>query len=775
MGGNGMSVYVALLEKIEELKAGCFEASRAPVQGGKRWITLGHFDGMRTYELETENKNLFQAIAQNNKKIARLQQDSRYLYPLYMISSEDARHFWEDLHPFFSVVKIHFAESVNSDDSYEQLLEKLPEHSKRYGCIYHAFRTIELSDMILAVSADKLSALLEFALTLRVYSCVGKVYTYACVDYELVKGRVWQPDPEDRVDLFSMRFSVTDFGQAKASIARLEQALKQEQAFSVCGVDDIVVNWRELKADSLLRLYRTWFFAPDPTAEPVGQCFAEITTRVGISLDKVGEVERPGSDFASKQNLLKKNCEALSTRCESIRVQANQQGFAYHWIDSLSALTNTLVRISKTSVLDEFVYIMYNGVDAFLKNVERRVKYYDGVNAAQCQDFVENLAHLMEHIMRIEGQLTHNPQMRPILYDIPVAMLEYVLSFLKQVSEILQTEDASNKKDICFLLVPRLCERIEAQELFPAVPNSLPGLILVIIPLQMLYDSRAIQQELTHEVSHFVGEVYRNRTDRMKKYIQATAALMSRIFFGDLHPALVRAIQGELREEMKDLDEPNIKDMVKKVMEWVRGISEKQDKYVEFVKRVLSKNVGSAPLKLNVANTFITGEKILQFKALLEDLSILFREIYADICMLYLLPISSEEYVASLMKDLLSEKDEKKRRYEQVAIRIYVGLKSARRRIPLNYIQENSEDLGKEIQEIDARIWNQREMKKRLIPITSIWSLFCYAKHCYKQLCREPQLGREEIREMYCNVISPEMDYKKFTLDINSYRVKILS
>lgn len=770
-----MSVYVALLEKIEELKAGCFEASRAPVQGGKRWITLGHFDGMCTYELETENKNLFQAIQQNNKKIAQLQQHSRYLYPLYMISSEDAQHFWENLRPFFSVVKIHFAESVNSDASYEQLLEKLPEHSAQYGCIYHAFRTIELSDMILAVSADKLSALLEFALTLRVYSCVGKVYTYACVDYELVKGGDWQPDSEDQVDLFSMRFSVTDFEQAKDSIAGLERALNQEQAFSVCGVDDIVVNWRELKVDSILHLYRAWFFTQDQVAGLVGQCFAEITTRVGISLDKVGEVECSGSDFASNQDLLKENCEDLSIRCGSIRVQANQQGFAYNWIDPLSALTNTLVRISKTSVLDEFVYIMYNGVDAFLKNVKYQTEYFCGVNTAQCQDFVENLAHLMEHIMRIEGQLTHNPQMRPILYDIPVAMLEYVLSFLKQVSEILQTEDASNKKDICFLLVPRLCERIEAQGLFPAVPNSLPGLILVIIPLQMLYDSRAIQQELTHEVSHFVGEVYRNRTDRMKKYIQATAALMSRVFFGDLHPALLRAIQDELQEKMKDLDEPNIIDMVKGVMEWVRGISEEPDKYVEFVKRVLSENMGYVPLKLNAADTFITGEKILKFQALLEDLSILFREIYADICMLYLLPISNEEYVASLMKDLLSEKDEKKRRYEQVAIRIYVGLKSAGRPIPLSYILKNSEELGKEVEAIDACIRDEREMKKRLIPITSVRFLFRYAEHCFEQLRKKPQPGLEEIRGMYRNVISPEMDYKKFTMDINRYRVKILS
>lgn len=771
-----MSVYVALLEKIETLDTDCFEGHGALASDAKSWIALGHFDAMHTYELKLENKNLFQAIQQNNRKISKFQQDNRYFHPLYMISSEDTQQFWENLGPFFAIVKIHFADSVNSDHAYEQLLKKLQEHSKQYHCVYCTFRTIELSDMILAVTADGLSALLEFALTLRVYSCVGKVYTYACVDYDLVKEKEWQPLPNDHIDLFSMRFSVADFHQAKDTIDYIESILDQEQAFSVSGVDDIVVNWSGLKTYRLIQLYRSWFWDKDRPKGLFGQCFAEVTTRVGILLDKMGVIEDTNGGNGCGQEPLKKNCENLYACCESICLHASQQNLMYNWIEPLSALTSTLVRISKTSVLDEFVYIMYAGVDAFLKNVKYQIEHMEELNTVQCQYFVESWAHLMEHVMRVEGQLTHNPQMRPILYDIPVAMLEYVLSFLKQVSEILQTKDAANKKDICFLLVPRLCDRIEAQELFPAVPNGLPGLVLVTIPLQMLYDSKEIQQELSHEVSHFVGEAYRNRADRAKKYIQASAALMSRVFFGAVHPAFVRAIQAELVDHMGNVDDANIIDLSRKVMEWVDRICKRRDEYVRFIRRVLEMNIEHTPLKLNPTDTFITGGKVQKFQALLADLRILFRKIYADICTLYLLPITGEEYVASILPDLVSEKDEAKRRYEQIAIRIYVGMKAGRRSIPLNYILEQDEKLGKEIQTIETCLENGDEMQERLIPITSIRFLLLYAKRCYERLCEEPQQGLEKIREMYDNVaILQQMDYKRFTTDINEYRIKILN
>lgn len=771
-----MSVYVALLEKIETPDAGCFEKFEKLEENGKDWIVLGHFDALHTYELKLNHRNLFQAIQDNNKKISELQQISRYFNPIYMISSESAEQFWSQPHPFLAIVKIHFADSVETEQAYQELLGKLPSHSKRFCCDYYPFRTIQLSDLILAVSAHELNSLLKFVLTLREYSCVGKVYSYVCLDYQFLRNREWKPNPKDKIDLFSMRFSVTEFAQAKSMVEHIEGELGQQQAFSVSGVDDIVVNWHGLDVVRLIKLYRELFLCSEdnPKGLPYG-CFAEVTTRVGIPLDQVENIEKREEDINYRQKQLEKSCEKLHTLCESIRSRAYEQNFKNNWVEPLFALTSTLARISKTSVLDEFVYIMYAGVKAFLQNIEYRADKFLCLNTSQCQDFVENLARLMEHVLRIEEQLTHNPQMRPILYDIPMAMLEYILSFLELVSKVLQSADNPNKKEICFLLVPRLCNRIEAQELFPADPaGQIPGLVLVKIPLQMLYNPKAIQQQLSHEVSHFVGEVYRNRADRKNRYVQASSALMARAFFGDEYYVFSKAIQTNLKEYMGKSNEVNIAEMMNRVMEWVNLVHKDYTEFLKIIQSILQENSGKPPLRLNPSSTFITADRIRKFEELLSDLSILFREIYADICMLYLLPVNSEDYAISLIQDLHSERQTQARRYEQVAIRIYVGLKASECAVPWEFLQKHDEKLYKEMDKIDEHISKQKRMKNRLIPITSILYLLRYAEGCHKKLCEKQQVGLDEIRKMYNNMISSEMDYAQFIQDINRYRTAIL-
>lgn len=774
-----MKVYIVLLEKIESLRGKCFEKYEKPTKNQDTWITLGHFDAMHTYELPLNDKNLFQAIHESNKRIFAFQRDGRYFYPLYLISSENASPVWEGAQPFLAISKIHFAETVGTNRAYSSLLESLKGHMKKYSCTYCAFRTIELSDMILTVTANRLSDLLNFIMTLRVYPSVGKVYTYVGINYDAAKNPLWIPNPEDKIDLLSMRFSVTDFSLAPDVLTYIKGVLGKEPTYSVSGVDDIAVNWTELETCKLVDLYRRCFLTPEKEDLPWGKCFADVTSRVGIPLEKVkvDGVPNEGNSFQSESSArLQTNCEKLLQLCSEIRDSARNRGLDYNWIDPLSTLTNTLVRISRTAVLDEFVYIMFAGVDAFLKNVKKSLQDSDGRSISQYQDFVENWAHLMEHIMRIEGQLTHNPEMRPILYDIPVAMLEYTLSFLKKISEILQAKDSSEKKtDICFLLVPRLCDRIEAEELFPATPNVLPGLVLVTIPLQSLYDAPTVQRELCHEVSHFVGETCRNRTDRKKKYVQATAALMARICFGTVHPALLEAIQDRLmQQDMGNPGRPRIAEMQKAVLQWVDCLSKEQEEYYALIWNALQKSNASEPLKLDLANTLIDGTKVSMFCSLQDDLSILFREIYADICMLYLLQIEEQEYVESLIQELASEKLVKSRRYEQFAIRIYIGLTATACTIPWEYIQCD-DTLYREMKKIHMHLNNDEEdLTDRMIPMTSIYFLLRYAERCHESLCSLPQEKLGEIRKMFSGSASSQMNYEQFLEYINQYRIKLL-
>ncbi|MEY8388919.1 hypothetical protein AALC17_16840 [Oscillospiraceae bacterium 38-13] len=773
-----MKVYVALLEKIGALRSGCFEECLTPTENRETWITLGHFDAMHTYELNLENQNLFQAIHQNNARISTIQRDDRYFYSLYLLSPEDNDFLCEKNTPFLAIAKLHFAESVNINQAYSDLLKDLDDHAKKYDCAYRAFRTIELSDMILAVTANRLDMLLNFTLTLRVYPNVGKVYTYVGISYQAVKEQKWLPDEEDQIEMFSMRFSVKDFRPIKSTVRQIVEILGREPGYSVSGVDDIAVNWPNLESKRLVNLYRNYFL--EQKSLPWDQCFAEVTSRVGVSLRNVnsiggrkreGEAERDSREPTK----LQKKCDALLLLCGRIREKIREQEETYNWSEPLFQLVNTLARISRTAVLDEFVYIMYAGVDAFLRNVEYRLRRINEEDLSQYQVFVEDWAHLMEHIIRIEGQLAHNPELRPILYDIPVAMLEYTLSFLKEITDALQAADEPNQAEICFLLVPRLCNRIKAEELFPARANDgLPGLVLVTIPVQSLYDARTVQRALCHEVSHFAGENCRGRDDRKRKYVQSSSALMSKVFFGDVYPAFIEGIQDRLMRELSGISWLGMNVMRRVVWRWADDLVDNQETYFDFIWSVLQKSSPSNPPKLNPNDTKLNQIKKAHFSDLLRDLSFLYREIYADICMLHLLPVSETEHIESLIQELATEKRVENRRYEAFAVRIYVSLVASRRNIPWEHIKKSDENLYWEMQEIQQCLSADVEPRERLFPLTSIYFLLRYAEGCFDRLCRQPQESLQKVWKMFHNVISPDFNYEIFLEDINQYRLRLL-
>ncbi len=774
-----MRVYVALLEKVEALRGGCFENDGSLPSKGKKWIVMGHFDAMRTYELDMTGKTLFEAMRDSNKQLAQAQRSDRYLHPLYLIAPEEdgARWFCDD--PFLAIARVHFSRSVDANATFLTVSEKLKAHEALWGCSCTCFRTVELSDMILAISAKKLSSVLNFVLTLRTFPEVGKVYTYAGVEYDRVKqtDHATKPaaDESDSIDLFSIRFSVKSFAEAQGALDRVREILDDEREYSVAGVDDVVITWNDLPVHNLLALYREWFNTENGPLQR--DCFSDVTTRVGVSLDKL-EVSLPTAPDESVQ-ALQMRCEDLKDRCKKIpRKEA--------WAAPLSSLLDTMVRMSHTSVLDEFVYIMYEGVHAFLENVKgpdyRIQSDEENDDAGGESRFVENLGLLMEHVIRVEGQLTHNPELRPVVYDIPVAMLEYTLAFLQKVSAILQSKDRKKVK-ISFLLVPRLCERMKALELFQA-SETLPGLVLVTIPVGSMYEPETIQRELCHEISHFVGEHFRNREIRRQLYGYAAAALAAREFFLSDHPALIRTVWQGIQKELDQAPAENhMRQLTDRIANWAHSLLDNETGYRQLIYRaLLASGEGSIdrPLELSRNVAFFEEARVSRFCRLLEDLHTLFRETYADVCLLFLLPVRLDQYLASHVQELRTEPVEQERPYEQYAIRLYVAIKAVDRENELQWDELKRLDplLYNEMKHLKELIEIGEEKISRLIPIVSVLDLLRYAKTCYENIQAAPEDKRKELRQMFQNIVPEKgattIDYKTFLRDIDDYRKELL-
>lgn len=774
-----MRVYVALLEKVEALRGGCFEDDGSLPSEGKKWIVMGHFDAMRTYELGLGGKTLFEAMRDSNRQLAQAQRSDRYLHPLYLISPEDNSAKWSCNDPYLAIARVHFSGSVDATKTFGTVEKKLREHEKHWKCSCTCFHTVELSDMILAVSAKKLSSVLNFVLTLRTFPEVGKVYTYAGVEYDWVKqtdhAAKQATDESDSIDLFSIRFSVKSFAEAQGALDRVQEILDDETEYSVAGVDDVVITWNDLPVRKLLALYREWF---NTERGPLQRdCFSDVTTRVGVSLGKL-TVPAQTAPYESVQ-ALQMRCEDLKNRCKKIsRKEA--------WAAPLSSLLDTMVRMSHTSVLDEFVYIMYEGVHAFLENVEepgyRILLDEENDDAGGESRFVENLGLLMEHVIRVEGQLTHNPELRPVVYDIPVAMLEYTLAFLQKVSAILQSKDRKEVK-ISFLLVPRLCERMKALELFQA-SETLPGLVLVSIPVGSMYEPESIQRELCHEISHFVGEHFRNREIRRQLYGYAAAALAAREFFLNDHPALIRTVWQSIQKELNQaLAENHMRQLTDRIANWAYSLLDDETCYRQLIYRALlasGEDSTDRPLELSRNVAFLEESRVSRFCRLLEDLHTLFRETYADVCLLFLLPVRLDQYLVSHVQELHTESAEQERPYEQYAIRLYVAIKAADRENELQWDELERLDplLYNEMKHLKELIESEEEEISRLIPIVSVLNLLQYAKICYENIQAAPEDDRKALSEMFQDIVPEEgataINYEAFLGHIDAYRAKLL-
>lgn len=773
-----MNAYVVLLRKLttmgpQELYPREMLSILANGDALGSWVALGHFDTMCAYELQPKQRGLFGAINKNAQALASYNDKSGYSHPLYLISDRDDRDFWRDSKPFAAVLRIHFAESVHVHDAFEKVTTDLTKNGlAKDGCQWRVYHTIELSDMILMVKGGSLKQIAAMALSLRRCTAVGKVYTYFGIDTDVVK------EPEiiqstrglfdERIAWCSVRFAALDFQAAQEKAAQIKKILEGTKTYSIAGVDDIMVTAPEVTVENLINLYH-WCFFNSESVDPI------LTTRLGIPLEEATEALNISDDrsLSESNETLQRICENLCERSWAIYNKANGDVDPCNdWVKPLPKLSNILVRMAHTPVLDEFIYLMLPGVQAFLANVQEHFCDLSAPDRTMCRIFVENWTDLMEHIMRIEGQLSHHPELRPILYDIPVSMLEYTLAFLWQVTDLFEWGDAKKQGDTAFLLVPRLCSRIQAQELYPAQSPSLPGLVLVTIPFQMLYRPEEVQLALTHEASHFVGEENRCRDIRIDCFVGSAAPLIAKEIFGTMAPGVVTVLEKNIRDFFCAVDKNGQPHTMKEIRSeldiYLDKIAMEDDVFAEIMRQVLMKAAEGVDIPWDEMAPWAAQSPTLA--DWLEDLSTLYREVYADICMLALLPLSGEKYAQSL----LSELSPNGFGYAQMAVRLYVCFQATGRLIPYRYIE--TQNIA--FYQILMRI-NDRNPEENCFPVASIIPLESYAEKCFRRL--HEQFEKPDCQEMvkrvqqtFLALSEKEVLYDQLIQDVDDYRMHLL-
>lgn len=772
-----MNLYVVLLEKFAKLHADCYQKNMNPDSSLGSWVVFGHFDAMHASRVELKGQSIFKAIQENNKRPVRSGHEGSYFYPLYLISENNDDDFWRNKSSYRAVIRIHFSDSIRISDKIKRIKEILNKKRQGTKCEYRLYKTVELSDIVLSVFADKMSSLLEFVLTIRTIGEIGRVYSYCGIRYNALADQSWRPASTDSIDYLSMRFSVSDFTLFMPQLRIITHILNVSKWQSVVGVDDILVTKANLPIRQFVELFRQWFVYKEEDSNVTwGEGISGVTTRVGISRE-----EDLFSSQATQQGRLALNelcnnqIEKFKQLVECLRGNRTKRIVGI-WLHPLRELVNNLVRVSNTVVLDEFAYLLLPGVKAFLDNTLSAAT--SGIiNDADCCSFVENWAHLMEHIMRSEGQLSHQPELRPVIYSIPITMFEYTLAFLAKVSDLLQKNDAETFK-VSFFLVPRLCNKLEADELYSAKKGNPIGLVLVTIPLEKLSKPNEVLQELCHEISHFAGEEIRNRQIRQGKFAYSSAAILAHELFHTIDPPFVECINTRLKGIVV---QESAKEMLDAVEGWIEQYGKDRDLRDDLIREIVTAAAKEKwRVKLSPDDIPYNAEKTMRAQALLHDLLILYRECFADMCMLTILPqITTENYIKSLVDELEREELERKRideKFEQFAIRICVSLYATGKPLPNRNSIYKYQELYQECMNIQNGLEQECDEYERRFPITSIYHLLEYVKVCNSSLCKQLENDSQgsTIQEMFSNVTSNPLDYDYFLNVIDRYRCDTL-
>ncbi len=750
------------------------------------WLAFGHFDDIYTYQVDNSS-DLLTAIKLDKKNIFNHNDDTEYYHPLYLVPYEKPNGVEGDSKWFIAIIRIHFASSINLfpqfDKLYQNCYEKI-DSSQAYYQMYHA---TEFSDAVLDIRCNNFKDLLDIVFSFRKTTdmTIGKMYTYFGVNYNFLNSPKLMPVSNDVIELFSMRFSGYNMDVVQRQLSLIEKHItnrEQQSKYCINGIDDIMLICTQCPTDQLISLFRDW--SKDNTSYI--QKKADSSTRVGIEFQLSELLSYQFKEkAATAESALCAEFPDLCKKISSLLIAKNDEEH-FGWVHAILEVANSLVRMSKTPVMDEVVYLIAPGLRAFLLNfveILNNPSMDEPRYSSQFYSYAESCSYYIEQLMRVEGQLSHNPEIRPVIYDIPVFMLEYTVAFLNKVSALLMEADLEiDKCPTEIFLVPHPCERASTDEIFPA-SKYFPGLVHIQIPESVLYEPDKVFRALCHEVSHYVGETHRSRKLRKETFVFSAAALLTDCVFESNDESLTEMFENRFLDALSTSERPTMLEMHSKILSSVAELITPTNCTQNIWKEYVHFTIDNKKIPIYIEETCDHKLPYLfkcYFAQLINDLENLYKEVFADICMIYFLDIPSCEYIHSLLNEMIMYPTKEGLSEEIFAIRIFTALYACGKEPEYCGEYKDSEAWSHMCEYIS---WVKEDIEHGItglhdlpIPMGAIWGLMEYALGCYKSLSSSLSNERlENIRNMY-NVFSrSNVHYTDILSAIDSHRQETIN
>ena len=637
------------------------------------WLVLGHFDSLSLGSIPPEKgRHMLEQVWEDLSKPKEFllskkpgEKDSSlgvYRHALYLLPADIPPASGPETWPFMFVTRICKSNSHGGTDSRQSIEDTVRiVMGDTEDLSFQCYPTLCISDLILITRSHSLQTLMDKIKDLFTCPYIGDTYTYAC----LSRAALNEPDKhglscDDHISLASVRLAVRSHRNAEKTLRSWYNLLHSEKypakmadavrdAYFVTGTSDANILLRDVSSYDLTRFFRLILSSGAPN---FWESFDDMITRLGVLFQAEGGspcgeglCRLPCRDDLPEINSL---YTAFSRENQKLRQFLRNERST--WINPLFDLMNSLICLSKNRTLDQLGYVLLSSVQGFrvkLQEHEDKSNYVDDIYT-----FVDQLAFVKEHIIRMESQLVLHPETRPVLFSLPVNTIESYLTFIDLCAHFLQIEDQErDKRHFFFLIVPRLCEMVAVQSLLYDRDEK-NHLLYIRIPLELCYTPKEVALALAHEIGHYSGEFSRNREVRFKTLIYCCSMLLCRQLGYRLEQTAIlhrvflwffRRIPQKDRKLMRDI-EPAIESCCRELICETATIYELRDAAIEDIK-----NVGERYGRMDELNR--RYEEILRRNSInyvldvMKEVQMLCQECYADVAMFSLLSVSSLDYI----------------------------------------------------------------------------------------------------------------------------------
>lgn len=623
------------------------------------WLVLGHFDTLSIEQLPCHDSPLRTIWGDIKAKRSIEKKDTAYFHPTYLVSEEPDYFpgFLKEERAFLFFTRIHSSsmEDVGIDalrDELKAIFEKNPDILHFYS------KTLELSDLVLLSKANSIERLLSVLEELSNSPAVGDIYSYCCVSQAaLTEARDAQYiDSRDNIGLVSLRFAVRDSLTAAKKQVEKWVGQRNHKSFFVTGTEDVNLLLNDMSSSELVLLLKGIIM--DSADGGVWKYFDDMTTRLGIPIpDSLADNSAISND---PPRILNSYQELYS------QLMRHTELSAANWYRPLLQMLNTLTTVGENCVLNQLCYVLLDGLQGLMAKFKEKSSI---PSPSDIQGFVSGIVYLAEHMIRMESQLIHHPETRPLLFHIPASIVELDLAFVDLCAEYLQIAD-SEKRRFYFSIIPALQSTVNIKNLVYQEGDQ-AYLLYVGIPLDCCYDPGFIVRVLVHEIAHFSGERARFRENRKEGMIGCCAYMLCQLLeiehykkAGTRLLALKLKEVIEKRERLEGQSLLIMENLMPILLETCRAVFLDQQLIYRLLTLAAQDDDGCSASKIQRLEGYAQNYKhllsvggIQAVTDALMELETLYRECYADIAMIQLLDMDAQVYFELIQRsyDILNQ------------------------------------------------------------------------------------------------------------------------